>query len=35
MMLIKNLTAIIENSLIYNIPNRIDMKIRQEILGYQ
>jgi len=27
MMLIKNLTAIIENSLIYNIPNRIDMKI--------
>jgi len=27
MMLIKNLTAIIENSLIYNMPNRIDMKI--------
>jgi len=27
MILIKNLTAIIENSLIYNIPNRIDMKI--------
>jgi len=27
MMLIKNLTAIIENSLIYNIANRIDMKI--------
>jgi len=27
MMLIKNLTAIIENSLIYNIPNRIDIKI--------
>jgi len=27
MMLIKNLAAIIENSLIYNIPNRIDMKI--------
>jgi len=26
MMLIKNLTAIIENSLIYNIPNRIDIK---------
>jgi len=27
MMLINNLTAIIENSLIYNIPNRIDIKI--------
>jgi len=27
MMLIKNLTAIREKSLIYNIPNRIDMKI--------
>jgi len=27
MMLIKNLTAVIENSLIYNIPNRIDIKI--------
>jgi len=27
MMLTKNLTAIIENSLIYNIPNRIDIKI--------
>jgi len=27
MILIKNLAAIIENSLIYNIPNRIDMKI--------
>jgi len=27
MILIKNLTAIMENSLIYNIPNRIDMKI--------
>jgi len=27
MMLIKNLAAIIENSLIYNIANRIDMKI--------
>jgi len=27
MILIKNLTAIIENSLIYNMPNRIDMKI--------
>jgi len=27
MMLIKNLTAIIENSLIYNMPNRIDIKI--------
>jgi len=26
-MLIKNLTVIIEDSLIYNIPNRIDMKI--------
>jgi len=27
MMLIKNLTAILENSLIYNMPNRIDIKI--------
>jgi len=27
MMLIKNLDAIIENSLIYNMPNRIDIKI--------
>jgi len=27
MILIKNLAAIIENSLIYNIANRIDMKI--------
>jgi len=27
MMLIKNLAAIIENSLIYNMPNRIDIKI--------
>jgi len=27
MILLKNLAAIIENSLIYNIPNRIDMKI--------
>jgi len=27
MILIKNLTAIIENSLIYNMPNRIDIKI--------
>jgi len=27
MILIKNLTAIREKSLIYNIPNRIDMKI--------
>jgi len=27
MILVKNLAAIIENSLIYNIPNRIDMKI--------
>jgi len=27
MMLIKNLTAIIENSLIYNMPIRIDIKI--------
>jgi len=26
MMLIKNLTAIIENSLIYNMPNRLDIK---------
>jgi len=27
MILVTNLTAIMENSLIYNIPNRIDMKI--------
>ena len=33
--IVKNLTAKKENSLIYNIPNRIDMKKWQEILGYQ